>query len=93
MNEARLWRELSLIRFKVEKLMSAVDDLAAAVTTMTDAVNSAVTEIQTLATEIQTAHSGDDSAAVEDAVGKLNALAENLKGAISSAQTPITNPA
>lgn len=66
--------------------MAAIDDLTAAETNLETVVGALVTDIQTLATELAAAQAGNDDAAVEAVVTKMNALA-------ASAQAVLTPPA
>ncbi len=68
-----------------EKLMALVDDLNTAVTNISAAVTAAVSDIQVLTAQIAAANSGTDpdAPAIQDAVTKLNALADSLQAAIT----------
>lgn len=71
--------------------MSEVTDLQTAVDGITVAVAAAVTDINTLAAQVAALSvPNPDPAAIEDAVAKLNALANNLNAAVTP--TPVVAP-
>lgn len=76
-----------LIR-KVDHMSKETDDLAASVANISDAVTAAVADIQALAQQIADGQANSDGPAIEDAVGKLNGLADTLKAAVAPPAAP-----
>lgn len=82
--EQRLLELFKLLNFKVDIIMSEIDDLNASVQKMTDAVNVAITDIKTLSDELAAAVASGDMSAVKAAADKLNALSDSLSAATPS---------
>jgi hypothetical protein len=85
-NRALILQELREIKNMEVRIMAALDDLAAVVIRIQAAVNDAVVDIKALADQVLQAHGIDDSAAIETAVDKLNALADTLEAAAKPAE-------
>ena len=82
---------------KVNAIMSAEDDLKAAVANLATAVNGGVAEIQTEAAAIAAAIAAQGTtdpaattAAINEAVGNINALASKMNDAVAAASAPAT---
>lgn len=75
---------------ELKRMSKATDDLVAAVTALTGAVSTATGEIQTLTAAVTAGHADDDTAAVEDAVAKINALTNSITSAVGAANAAVT---
>lgn len=75
--------EILLVNKRIDNLAQEIDDLNAAYDKVAAAVSAAVADIQSQAAALAAAIASNDGPAVEDAVGKFNALANTLNAAVT----------
>lgn len=86
----RIEQAQALILKGIRHMTKSTDDLNAAIVNLTGVMTSGLSEIQTLTQAVVDAHAGDDSAAVEAAVGKINDLATSMQTAVAAANSAVT---